>query len=283
MASAATPNLPLFEGPLPQVLQMGRSIFDPIWAQQQHVDQSSELLHVLRGSVRIETPTYSITGREGDTLYTPAGVPHRDVFPPGSVFEVYLVQFRWAGERALLQQFTPEQLAGNRGGSSAVLGPRFDELFAEYQCEGDWQPPLLGLHLAEILCRLARDAQQQPSAAQDESAQQRQRRLEIMVHAKQAIARLCHQPVSLEDIAAEVDVSPSYLSRVFSSESGFTLSTYLTRLRMEKAAHLLAQTNEPIKAVAAHTGFRDSHYFTKVFRSHYHLTPSAYRARQRRG
>jgi AraC-like DNA-binding protein len=257
---------------------MGRSIFDPIWAEEQHVSQGSELMHVLRGSVKVETPGYSIAGREGDTIYTPRGVPHRDVFPAGSVFEVYLVIFDWPDEPAMLERFEPRQLAQLGRETKARVAEDFAELYQDFLANRPFNRELTRLRLQQIIFTLCRDAakgaEEPPRASHDGAA----RRHEIMTQAKRVIDERLSSPLGLEDIADALSISPFYLSRVFSQESGFTLSSYLTRTRMEKAAELLRrEPTRKIAAVAAEVGFRDAHYFGRVFRGHFGVSPAAFR------
>lgn len=265
------------------VHQMGRSIFDPIWAEQQHTDTRSELIHVLRGRVRIETPSYTVAGTAGDTLFTPAGTPHRDVFPAGTVFEVYLVQLWWSEEAAMMQRFHPRELARASRAARPLFASAFDQLYREFTTELAFQQPMVALRTAQILYELCRAASMRRREANDVPHRiSRQRRRRIMHEARRLIDHWLDRPISLDDLAAAVDVSPYYLSRVFSQESGFTLTHYVTRRRMERAQQLLVQTDDPIKQVAFAVGYRDSHYFSRVFRSYFHLAPSVYRQQLRR-
>ena len=49
-------------------------------------------------------------------------------------------------------------------------------------------------------------------------------------------------------------------------------------LRLNKATEFLAQTDVPISEIAERTGFGNSNYFYTVFKRHYAVTPSEYRA-----
>ena len=59
---------------------------------------------------------------------------------------------------------------------------------------------------------------------------------------------------------------------------GSSISAYLRRLRLNKATEFLAQTDVPISEIAERTGFGNSNYFYTVFKRHYAVTPSEYRA-----
>ena len=258
--------------------RMGRSIFDPIWAEREHVDARSELIHVLRGRVRIETRDYTVAGQPGDTLYTPAGTPHKDVFPRGSVFEVYLVQFRWTQEQAMLERLHPMELAEASRRSRSLFGRAFDQLYREFVTDLEFNQPLVSIRAGQIIYELCRGAAMRKRAAADSREQiSRQRREQIMEEVTGRIHATMHEPISLDALAEAVGVSPYYLSRVFSQESGFTLSSYITQVRMEAAERLLAETRLSVKEVAGRVGFRDSPYFSRVFRGWFHVSPTSYR------
>lgn len=82
---------------------------------------------------------------------------------------------------------------------------------------------------------------------------------------------------TLAEIAAELDVSPSTLSMRFRKDTGNTISAYLTRLRMEIAARMLAGSTTSIQQIAETVGILDANYFIKLFRREFHTTPGQYR------
>ena len=85
------------------------------------------------------------------------------------------------------------------------------------------------------------------------------------------------QNITLPALAKASKVSRSYLSRLFTAETGETVSHFISRTRCEKAAALLRTTDLPIQDISAHVGYLDNNYFDKVFRSYYGVTPTAYR------
>ena len=87
--------------------------------------------------------------------------------------------------------------------------------------------------------------------------------------------------LSLKTLAAQCYISPSYLSNVFKQETGQTLTDYISRRRMERAARLLLTTNARVAVVAEEVGILDVNYFTKMFKSATGQTPTAYRRDKR--
>lgn len=84
-------------------------------------------------------------------------------------------------------------------------------------------------------------------------------------------------PLSLRQVAAGIQVSTSYLSRVFNREVGQSIPCYISAARVEKAAELLSFTNMPIQNIAAYVGFGELNYFSRCFKEQKHMTPTEYR------
>ncbi len=83
--------------------------------------------------------------------------------------------------------------------------------------------------------------------------------------------------VSLAAIAEHVYLHPVYMAKVYKSQTGESISDYLYRLRMDKAAHRLKTSYSKVYEIASELGYRSAPYFIKVFRDHYGITPQEYR------
>lgn len=83
--------------------------------------------------------------------------------------------------------------------------------------------------------------------------------------------------LSLDEVAAQVNLSPNHFSAVFSHETGETFRDYLTRNRIEKAKELLRMTNLKCSEVGYRSGYNDPHYFSYIFRKNTNLTPQQFR------
>lgn len=78
------------------------------------------------------------------------------------------------------------------------------------------------------------------------------------------------------------NVSPEHLSRSMRTFHGATPTEFVTGLRLDRAASLLATTNDPVTAIAHRCGFSSQSYFTRRFHAAYGLTPRAFRRRAQR-
>lgn len=83
--------------------------------------------------------------------------------------------------------------------------------------------------------------------------------------------------ISLDKVAKHVNISPNYLSAVFSQGAGQTLIEYLTAKRIEASKHMLRQTDKRLNEIASDVGYKDPHYFSFVFKKVSGRTPSEYR------
>lgn len=83
--------------------------------------------------------------------------------------------------------------------------------------------------------------------------------------------------ISLNKVAKEVNISPNYLSAIFSQEVGQTLIEYLTSKRIDEAKLMLRQTDDRLREIAFAIGYKDPHYFSFVFKKVSGCTPSEYR------
>ncbi|MCD9026197.1 response regulator transcription factor [Cohnella silvisoli] len=88
-----------------------------------------------------------------------------------------------------------------------------------------------------------------------------------------------NQNLTINSIAGQLFLTPSYICLLFKNETGMTVNQYLTSVRMEMAKALIAQ--HKIHEVAKRVGYTDTKYFTKIFKKEVGWTPSEYRERLR--
>ena len=89
--------------------------------------------------------------------------------------------------------------------------------------------------------------------------------------------------LSLDEIARRVASSRRQLQRAYAEIGHTTFRDHLTRVRMEKAAQLLASRGMTVREVAHRVGYRQPAQFAKAFRRHLGVAPSAFRSRASAG
>lgn len=80
---------------------------------------------------------------------------------------------------------------------------------------------------------------------------------------------------TLAEIAAEVGVSPVYLTQVFSQVEAIPLYRYQLRLRLARALDLLGEYDD-LTALGADLGFSSHSHFSAAFRQAYGRTPAEF-------
>lgn len=90
-----------------------------------------------------------------------------------------------------------------------------------------------------------------------------------------------HETCLLDDIASRFYISRSYLTRIFKSVTGFTVSEYLMTCRVQNAKILLDKTELDITEISIRTGFGSASYFNKIFKRIADMTPLQYRKREK--
>lgn len=105
---------------------------------------------------------------------------------------------------------------------------------------------------------------------------------DIIQAAKEEIAATyMSEDISLNVVAASIGMSPSYFSSIFSREVGKTFVEYLTETRMEKAKELLMCSPMKTSEIGYEVGYKDSHYFSYIFKKTQGCSPKEYRARRK--
>lgn len=127
--------------------------------------------------------------------------------------------------------------------------------------------------LSQALHSCAGDAWEQLNGAKRRSA--------VVTAAVNYIDSHYSEDLTLGQIAAEVFVSPPYLSNLFKEKMGLTLTAYIQRLRIEKAKALLLDGQHSISKVAEAVGYRHEKHFMQTFKKLCGMTPSQFRFRKK--
>lgn len=144
----------------------------------------------------------------------------------------------------------------------------------------EWMRALSEAHSVEEQCLVA-------SKALDdylrETTPARARRMEVLERAMDHIRENHARPdLTLEAIARSVYLNPCYLSRLFSRDLGYTVTEYITQVRIEEAKKLLRNTDSGICEIGEKVGYYDPSHFSKIFKRVTKMSPRQYKEQFRR-
>lgn len=197
----------------------------------------------------------------------PAGESHSDTFRDRSARCVNLEMDH--GVSARLRQFDasfdePAMLAG----SLAVFIQR--RFLAELKSSDDLSPMIIEGLLLEMYGQMAR----RRKLAGKHSPR-------FVDQARLLIEQRFLEPISLHDVALEIDMHPSHLARAFRTSFGMTVGEMVRRLRINEAVRLI-EAGTALSIVAGETGFSDQSHFTRTFARMTGTTPGRFRRLHRR-
>ena len=112
----------------------------------------------------------------------------------------------------------------------------------------------------------------------EEQTASERRQVKLVNDAIKFIAAHYKENISLNHIAEEVKLQPTYLCRSFKEYTDKTPVEYINAMRIEEACKLLSQTDKRISSIVDELGFKDPGYFARVFKKYTGLKPSEYRS-----
>ncbi|MGJ4851994.1 response regulator [Bacillota bacterium Meth-B3] len=131
-------------------------------------------------------------------------------------------------------------------------------------CQGpEEQEALLAEAYEEVTILLHSRSQPQPSA--------------VIQHVKEIIGRAYAQRLSVNSLAQEVYLTPTYLCVLFKQQTGKTINEYITLERIRHAKDLLTDSGILLYDVCFMVGYLSPSYFSKLFKKYTGLSPSEYR------
>jgi len=216
-------------------------------------------LHLYTYSALLRLEDIQIPIRPGFAGVVPANTPIQYHF--GGPSQHLFVHFRCASSEGAATAETSIP-------SMQDLGSDFDRIYADLEYVVSSQDKLPHFKTARFWNVLI------------ELAERHQKRLPVPSSHHPAVRRAVAQialrlgePLTVAGIASEVEVSYSYLGRLFQEAFGTTVVGYIRTQRVRRAEHLLRHSTLPIKAIAALVGLGDLQFFNKVIRRELGMSP----------
>jgi AraC family transcriptional regulator len=101
--------------------------------------------------------------------------------------------------------------------------------------------------------------------------------LKVLVHIQSNL----DSPNSLEELAGIASFSPFHFHRIFRGMVGESVKEHVRRLRLERAAHRLRFTGQPVTEIAFDAGYETHESFTRAFRVMFTESPTEFRNNHR--
>ena len=250
----------------------------PCASMPSHWHDQVEINYALGGSL-----TYLLAGSvvrvpPGRLSLFWAGVPH-SVVSRTEVEEFYwvYVPLVWVLRLGLPSSFMRHLMSGKMICDAEPLEadrPMLDRWSDELPRVDDARRRLI---IREVETRVMRLALAQTGEASGEHVPSQYGQVRKVSEMARFIAENHAGPLHLRDVARHVGLHPNYAMTLFRRHYGMTLSTYLTRLRVCKAQHLLISTNWEVSRFAFEAGFGSISRFYEAFKAVSGRTPRQYR------
>jgi len=91
------------------------------------------------------------------------------------------------------------------------------------------------------------------------------------------------EPISVETLASRCCMTATYFSSLFHKQTGQTFLEWLTAARIQRACHLLEETNLSVLEIGYECGYASQSQFLRMFRRCQNCTPTEYRKKQTTG
>ncbi len=221
---------------------------------------------ILTGGVRHELPADHF-------FIIPAGVPHAYFADDRDPWSIYWIHF--AGPKSRLFSHTALQPVPLERGPTSRINDRidlFNEIFRNlergYSIETLEYTNLCLEHLLASFTHLRQFRIIKEGLEKDPVSQSINYMLEHL-----------DRKLTLNEVAAEVRLSASHYSRLFSERTGHSPVEYFIQLKIQRACRLLDNSDWSIAEVAREMGFEDQFYFSRLFRKIMNMSPRVYRKR----
>lgn len=239
-------------------------------ATDRHFHALYEFYYLCQGEIAYFIDNKIYTVKKGDVIIIPPNTIHKSITlknPKRKRILFYLdTEFlrEFPHAIALLQkEATIFQIGANQR-----LQNIFTELLNEFNEQN--HPLMLKALICELLVLLNR---QKTTAILLENDVSSNRILDIVSYINEEFAT----GLTLCSVAKQFYMNPSYLSRLFKENTGFTFSEYVNKYRIKKAIEMLIATKKNITQIALATGFNSSNHFCKTFKSMMGISPLSYR------
>lgn len=110
-----------------------------------------------------------------------------------------------------------------------------------------------------------------------ERAGEKSRNITMLLPALRLMHENYKSDISMTELSDMIGITPQHFCRVFRKTMGMRPNVFLTKIRLEEAKRLLSELDSTVAYAAEQSGFRDTCYFSTVFKKYIGMTPSDYK------
>lgn len=235
-----------------------------------HWHEHMELLFFLEGRCEFLAGGKPFSAAAGDLVVVNGGDVHSFIaHEPVSYFCLII-------SPAFFSDVDPEAVCfKNLIGADKYVKEIFDDINNAYLSGEIGGDMLQKSHTYRLMAHLIKHYRTEQMPKQAREAHNRY--LALLERVKSHIAKNYQRRITTEELAGICYFSIEYFCRFFKRMTGRTALAYVNEYRIEKAAVLLSETDEPIGEIAARVGFEDLNYFSRVFKKIKKCSPNEYR------
>jgi len=228
--------------------------------------QDHLLIYCLDGAAHATIGKHHYTVQAGDLLIMPSGVAHRYESDSNTPWTIYWMHIQGSLSHLFMRRLSAEY-GIKRIGIHQAITDAFDRLLTMHKGQPKLEKYLESAQQARLLLtQLIAPAAVQSSPTSEQ-------------HIHTVFNSLLSESCSLEYLAKQLDVSRTSLRRLTQKYFKQSPMAYFNKLKMERAALMIEQTELSVGAIAKGLGFQDALYFSRAFKKYHGESPSSFKER----
>lgn len=222
------------------------------------------ILHIIKGSIRIEYDNISFIADMGETVLINCHKPHK--YSSVGDLDTIWVHFDGLNSQAIYKelQVLYNQVVVMKNAPEIVN--RIYKIFDIYKSGKKVSEAIQSAYISRILGEFFKNPGNDQADNNDLVDK-------VINHIEENYGK----KLSIDDLAQVAGLSEYYFSRLFKKRTGYTLHEYIIKTRVINAKILLKSTNMSLREIAYNCGFSNESTFSNTFKKITGMTPGVFR------